>query len=138
LIKRSRYNDDGYVIRWWRALIPSNSLAAVYGIAADCAERQVLGPDVAIDIELDRAAWASNTIFINLRRSTGRRAKARDREPYFEGRLRRRLGTTLLSGELANAGPPEVLAPGSPFIPFSFSLSFWKRGWSAGRRQRVP
>ena len=31
-------------------MIPSNSLAAVYGIAADCAERQVLGPDVAIDI----------------------------------------------------------------------------------------
>src|SRR5712691_4952279 len=52
LIKPSHYDDDGYVIRWWRAMTPSNSLAAVYGIAADCAERQVLGPDVAIDIEL--------------------------------------------------------------------------------------
>jgi len=52
LIKPSHYDDDGYVIRWWRAMIPSNSLAAVYGIAADCAERQVLGPDVTIDIEL--------------------------------------------------------------------------------------
>ena len=31
-------------------MIPSNSLAAVYGIAANCAERQVLGLDVAIDI----------------------------------------------------------------------------------------
>ena len=31
-------------------MIPSNSLAAVYGIAANCAERQVLGPDVTIDI----------------------------------------------------------------------------------------
>src|SRR5882724_4507465 len=51
LIKPSHYDDDGYVIRWWRAMTPSNSLAAVYGIAADCAERQVLGPDVAIDIE---------------------------------------------------------------------------------------
>ncbi len=50
LIKPSHYDDDGYVIRWWRAMIPSNSLAAVYGIAADCAERQVLGPDVVIDI----------------------------------------------------------------------------------------
>jgi hypothetical protein len=50
LIKPSHYDDDGYVIRWWRAMIPSNSLAAVYGIAADCAERQVLGPDVEIDI----------------------------------------------------------------------------------------
>jgi hypothetical protein len=50
LIKPSHYDDDGYVIRWWWAMIPSNSLAAVYGIAADCAERQVLGPDVEIDI----------------------------------------------------------------------------------------
>ena len=52
LIKPSHYDDDGYVIRWWRAMTPSNSLAAVYGIAADCAERRVLGPDVDIDIEV--------------------------------------------------------------------------------------
>jgi hypothetical protein len=51
LIKPSHYDDDGYVIRWWRAMIPSNSLAALYGIAADCAERRVLGPDIIIDIE---------------------------------------------------------------------------------------
>jgi radical SAM superfamily enzyme YgiQ (UPF0313 family) len=50
LIKPSHYDDDGYVIRWWRAMIPSNSLAAVYGIAVDSAEREALGPDVAIDI----------------------------------------------------------------------------------------
>ena len=50
LIKPSHYDDEGYVIRWWRAIIPSNSLAAVYSIAADCAERQVLGSDVDIDI----------------------------------------------------------------------------------------
>ncbi len=52
LIKPSHYDDDGYVIRWWRALIPSNTLAAIYGIAADCAERQVLGADVDINIEV--------------------------------------------------------------------------------------
>src|SRR6202051_4618348 len=52
LIKPSHYDDDGYVIRWWRAMTPSNSLAAVYGIAADCAERRVLGPDVDMDIEV--------------------------------------------------------------------------------------
>jgi hypothetical protein len=51
LIKPSHYDDEGCVIRWWRAMIPSNSLAAIYGIAADCAERQVLGPAVAISIE---------------------------------------------------------------------------------------
>jgi len=51
LIKPSHYDDDGYVIRWWRGMIPSNSLAAIFGIAEDCAKRRVLGPDVAIDIE---------------------------------------------------------------------------------------
>jgi radical SAM superfamily enzyme len=51
LIKPSHYDDDGYVIRWWRSMIPSNSLAAVYGIAADCAERRILGNDVEIDID---------------------------------------------------------------------------------------
>jgi hypothetical protein len=50
LIKPSHYHDDGYVIRWWRTIIPSNSLAAVYSIAVDCSQRQVLGPDVEIDI----------------------------------------------------------------------------------------
>jgi radical SAM superfamily enzyme YgiQ (UPF0313 family) len=52
LIKPSHYDDDGYVIRWWRAMTPSNSLAAVYGIAADCAERRVLGTDIDFDIEV--------------------------------------------------------------------------------------
>src|ERR1700754_5001546 len=52
LIKPSHYDDEGYVIRWWRAMIPSNSLAAIHGIAADCAERQALGPDVEIDIAI--------------------------------------------------------------------------------------
>ena len=52
LIKPSHYDDDGYVIRWWRALIPSNALASVYGLALDAARRGVLGPDVAIDIDV--------------------------------------------------------------------------------------
>ena len=29
LIKPSHYDDDGYVIQWWKTWIPSNSLAAV-------------------------------------------------------------------------------------------------------------
>jgi hypothetical protein len=43
LIKPSHYDDDGYVIQWVRSPIPSNSLASLYGLALDCAERQVLG-----------------------------------------------------------------------------------------------
>jgi hypothetical protein len=50
LIKPSHYDDDGYVIQWYRSAIPSNSLAALYGLAKDCAERRVLGDDVDIDI----------------------------------------------------------------------------------------
>ena len=50
LIKPSHYDDDGYVIQWWKSWIPSNSLACLYGIAADLAERRALGPEVAIEI----------------------------------------------------------------------------------------
>lgn len=51
LIRPSHYDDDGYVIRWWRGIIPSNSLAAMHSLAEDCAERRVLGPDTTIEIE---------------------------------------------------------------------------------------
>jgi hypothetical protein len=50
LIKPSHYDNDGYVIQWVRSGIPSNSLASVYALARDAAQRQALGPDVAIDI----------------------------------------------------------------------------------------
>ena len=50
LIKPSHYDDDGYVIQWVRSAIPSNSLAALHGLATDCARRRVLGPDVEIVI----------------------------------------------------------------------------------------
>lgn len=50
MIKPSHYDDDGYPIVWWRTLIPSNSLAALNGIAVDSVERQVLGPDVKINL----------------------------------------------------------------------------------------
>jgi len=50
LIKPSHYDADGYVIQWARSSIPSNSLASVYALARDAAERQVLGPEVGIDI----------------------------------------------------------------------------------------
>ncbi|HEY6115081.1 MAG TPA: radical SAM protein, partial [Candidatus Dormibacteraeota bacterium] len=50
LVKPSHYDDDGYVIQWYRSAIPSNSLAAVYGIARQLADEQVLGPDTDIEI----------------------------------------------------------------------------------------
>ncbi|HSV62994.1 MAG TPA: radical SAM protein [Chthoniobacterales bacterium] len=51
LIKPSHYDDDGYVIQWLRSTIPSNSLAALYGLALDCKQRHVLGDDVEIEIQ---------------------------------------------------------------------------------------
>jgi len=51
LIKPSHYDNDGYVIQWWRSWIPSNSLASVYGLTMDLAEREELAPGVRLDIQ---------------------------------------------------------------------------------------
>jgi hypothetical protein len=50
LLKPSRYDDDGYVVQWWRGSVPSNSLAAVYGLALDACRREVLGSGVRIEV----------------------------------------------------------------------------------------
>jgi hypothetical protein len=50
LIKPSHYDDDGYVIQWMRAFVPSNTLAVLYSLGRDSGLRSVLGPDTAIDI----------------------------------------------------------------------------------------
>ncbi len=51
IVKPSHYDKDGYVIQWWKAWIPSNSMASLYAIAQDCADRNVLGKDVAIEVD---------------------------------------------------------------------------------------
>ncbi len=50
LIKPSHYDDDGYVIQWLKAAIPSNTLAAMYGLVQDSISRTVLGDGVEFDI----------------------------------------------------------------------------------------
>src|SRR5438034_2861415 len=50
LVKPSHYDDDGYVIQWYRSAIPSNSLAALYGLARECNDRKVLGNGVEMEI----------------------------------------------------------------------------------------
>jgi radical SAM superfamily enzyme YgiQ (UPF0313 family) len=50
LIKPSHYDDDGYVIQWFRSAIPSNSLACLYGLALEAAENKILGDDTEIVI----------------------------------------------------------------------------------------
>jgi hypothetical protein len=53
LIKPSHYDDDGYVIQWWKASVPSNSLASLYAIVLDAAQRRVLGDEVTLTLD----AW---------------------------------------------------------------------------------
>jgi len=48
LIKPSHYDDDGYVIQWYRSAIPSNSLACLYGLALECKQQEVLGDNVEL------------------------------------------------------------------------------------------
>jgi radical SAM superfamily enzyme YgiQ (UPF0313 family) len=50
LIKPSHYDDDGYVIQWFRSAIPSNSLAVLNGLALECGAQQVLGSDIELEI----------------------------------------------------------------------------------------
>ncbi|MGI9035236.1 MAG: B12-binding domain-containing radical SAM protein [Pyrinomonadaceae bacterium] len=50
LVKPSHYDDDGYVIQWFRSAIPSNSLACLYGLALECAAQKVLGAETEIEI----------------------------------------------------------------------------------------
>lgn len=50
LIKPSHYDDDGCAIQWARSSIPANTLATLYGLALDCAQRRVLGERVEVRI----------------------------------------------------------------------------------------
>src|SRR3990172_517320 len=48
LIKPSKYDDDGYVIRHWLGIVPSNTLSTLYGLTDDVRRRRALG---AVEIE---------------------------------------------------------------------------------------
>ena len=52
LLKPSHYDEEGYVVQWWRALVPTQALAVINGILHDAAERQVLGPEVALEVKV--------------------------------------------------------------------------------------
>src|SRR5258708_2104372 len=75
LIKPTHYDDDGYPITWLQSHIPSNTLAALFGLGEDCRRRQVLGPDVDI-VTKPREATNTRTrrdrIVAAVRRSGGR------------------------------------------------------------------
>ena len=50
LIKPTKYDDDGYLIRFWRGVLPSNTLSVLHGLTEDVKRRRVFGE---IDIRVD-------------------------------------------------------------------------------------
>ncbi|HEY1235508.1 MAG TPA: radical SAM protein [Candidatus Binatia bacterium] len=49
LIKPSKYDDDGYVIRFWKGVLPSNTLNVLHGLTEDIRQRRVFG-DLPIEV----------------------------------------------------------------------------------------
>jgi radical SAM superfamily enzyme YgiQ (UPF0313 family) len=49
LIKPSKYDDEGYVIRHFRGVLPSNTLACLYSLTEDLRSRKSLGENLRIE-----------------------------------------------------------------------------------------
>jgi len=49
LIKPSKYDDEGYVIRFWKGVLPSNTLNVLHGLTDDVRQRRVFG-DLPIEV----------------------------------------------------------------------------------------
>lgn len=50
LIKPSRYDDEGYVVRHWRGVLPSNTLAAMHSLTERVGSSRALG--AAVDVRI--------------------------------------------------------------------------------------
>ncbi len=68
LIRPSHYDDDGYLIQWARAYVPSNSLACLYALVDDARARHVLGDDVEIVVN----AYDESHTVVSVRRIVDR------------------------------------------------------------------
>ncbi len=75
LIKPSNYDDDGYVMQWWKSVSISNSLACLYGLAIDAARRDILGNDVELVVNIHddhNAVIPTRRIIRRIQRGGGR------------------------------------------------------------------
>ncbi|HEX8872527.1 MAG TPA: radical SAM protein [Candidatus Acidoferrum sp.] len=52
LIKPTQYDDDGYVVRHWRGVLPSNTLACLAGLTEDAVRQKSLGDSWDIRVHL--------------------------------------------------------------------------------------
>jgi len=51
-IRPSTYDDDGYVVRFWRGVLPSNTLACLKALTETLGEQHVLGPETEVSVEV--------------------------------------------------------------------------------------
>jgi hypothetical protein len=77
LVRPSKYDDEGFVIRHWRAVVPSNSLACLYGLTEDLRKRPVLGEvdlrihavdEAVTKLPLDTSKWPRWESYIHWQR----------------------------------------------------------------------
>jgi radical SAM superfamily enzyme YgiQ (UPF0313 family) len=52
LIKPTQYDDDGYVVRHWRGVLPSNTLACLAGLTDEVISQKRLGAGVRVKVHL--------------------------------------------------------------------------------------
>ncbi|MBF0187894.1 MAG: radical SAM protein [Magnetococcales bacterium] len=52
LLKPSHYDEEGYVVQWWRSLVPTQALAVILGVLEDARERAVLGPGTSLEVKV--------------------------------------------------------------------------------------
>src|SRR5215831_6669015 len=61
LLKPSKYDDEGYILRHWRRVLPSNTLACLYALTEDVKRRRALREDLEMTVEiLDEAVQKLN------------------------------------------------------------------------------
>jgi radical SAM superfamily enzyme YgiQ (UPF0313 family) len=75
LVKPSKYDDQGYVVRHWRGVLPSNTLACLHGLTEDVKRRGSLG-DVDLRVHLVDEAVAKVPVraIVRSNRRQGERA----------------------------------------------------------------
>jgi len=52
LIKPTQYDDDGYVVRHWRGVLPSNTLACLAGLTEDVVAQKRLGESLRVKLHV--------------------------------------------------------------------------------------
>ncbi|MDX9973858.1 MAG: radical SAM protein [FCB group bacterium] len=48
----SRYDEEGYVMRYWRGILPSNTLSCLRGLTCALADSKALGPGVDLTVDV--------------------------------------------------------------------------------------